>query len=223
MFDLQMTQSTSTRGALRVMLAGGALAGPIYVASVASQAVFREGFDLGRHPASVLSNGEHGWIQVATFLVTGALYVAGAIALRRVLAPGGGPGGAWGPLLIGIFGAGMIAAAIFPADPVDGFPPGTPDGPPTTISAAGLGHFAVSSLAFVALIAACFVFARRFASTGSRGWMLFSILTGALFLASWLSLFIFAGVPAANLALAVSIGVALVWTTLLFARQLRAR
>ncbi len=218
-----MTQSTSIRGALRVLLAGGALAGPIYVASVALQAVFREGFEFSRHPASVLSNGQHGWIQIATFLVTGALYIAGAIALRRVLAPSGGPGRAWGPLLIGIFGAGLIAAAIFPADPVDGFPPGTPDGPPTTISAAGLVHFAVSSLAFVALIAACFVFARRFASTGSRGWMLFSILTGALFLASWLSLFLFAGAPAANLALAVSIGVALVWTTLLFARQLRAR
>ena len=31
----------------------------------------------------------------------------------------------------------MIAASMFPADPVDGFPPGTPPGVPTTMSMTG--------------------------------------------------------------------------------------
>jgi hypothetical protein len=45
----------------------------------------------------------------------------------------------------------MLAAAIFPADPVDGFPPGTPEGFPTSISTTGLLHFVAGALAFACL------------------------------------------------------------------------
>ena len=44
------------------------------------------------------------------------------------------------------FGLSMIVAAVFPADPIDGFPPGTPEGPPTSISTTGLVHFASRAL-----------------------------------------------------------------------------
>ncbi|MEU8246695.1 DUF998 domain-containing protein [Nonomuraea sp. NPDC048916] len=91
----------------------------------------------------------------------------------------------WGPVIQTAWGTGDddVAAAVFSADPVDGFPPGTPVGPPSSISWHGMVHFLVAGVAFLALIAACFVFARRFAAAGRRGWAAFSTTTGALFLA----------------------------------------
>ncbi|MFI7705236.1 DUF998 domain-containing protein [Nonomuraea sp. NPDC049480] len=148
------------------------------------------------------------------------LFVACAIGLRRVLSPAAGRGGAWGPRLVGVFGAGMVAAAVFSADPADGFPPGTPTGPPTSISWQGGVHFLVAGVAFLSLVAACFIFARRFAAAGRRGWAAFSTVTGAFFLATWISIFALQGARAANIAFAVAIALALAWTSLLAAHRL---
>jgi hypothetical protein len=57
---------------------------------------------------------------------------------------------------LGGFGVSMIVAAVFPADPVDGFPPGTPEGFPTSISTTGLVHFIVGALGFTFLAISCF-------------------------------------------------------------------
>jgi hypothetical protein len=46
----------------------------------------------------------------------------------------------------------------------------------------GTLHIVAASLAFLCLIAACFVLARRFSALGQRRWALFSRLTGVLFL-----------------------------------------
>jgi hypothetical protein len=43
-------------------------------------------------------------------------------------------------------------------------------------------HLVSGSLGFIALIAACFVFARRFAGLGQRGWQAYSVITGILLL-----------------------------------------
>jgi hypothetical membrane protein len=213
---------TSSRGSTRPLLTAGLIAGPLYVVVVTAQMLTRDGFDITRHPASVLSNGEHGWIQIATFLITGALYVAFSVGLRRAVQPATAPGGTWGPRLIGLLGTGLIAAGLFSADPVDGFPIGTPTGPPTTISGPGLAHFFAGMIAFLALIAACFVFARRAAAVGDRGWATVSTTTGAFFLAAWVSLFVVPGSGTANVILAVAIGCAMLWTSLLAARQARS-
>lgn len=192
----------------RALLTCGIVAGPLYIVVVVLQMVTRDGFDISRHSASMLSNGDQGWIQIATFAVSGLLFVAFAIGLRRTSR-------GWGPRLVGVFGAGMVAAAVFSADPVDGFPPGTPSGPPTSVSWHGMLHFLVAGVAFLALIAACFVFARRFSSDRQRGWAVFSAVTGGVFLATWLSVFAFQGASAANVAFAIAIGLVLVWTALL--------
>jgi len=113
----------------RALLLCGVAAGPLFAVSATIQVLTREGFDLRRNAASVLSNGDLGWIQVATFVVTGLLFAGAAVGMRRVLHPG--RGGTWGPLLVGAVGVGMIAAGVFVADPADGFPPGTPPGRPT--------------------------------------------------------------------------------------------
>lgn len=129
------------------LLRCGVIAGPLYLVTGVLQGVLREGFDFARHPLSVLANGSFGWIQTANFLVTGALVIAAAVGFRRALGP---PcrGVTWS---LGLYGAAMIAAAFFPADPVDGFPPGTPLGFPTSISTTGLLHFVFGALAFTSL------------------------------------------------------------------------
>jgi Na+-driven multidrug efflux pump len=84
------------------------------------------------------------------------MVVAAAIGIGRVL----GQKSRAVTWFLGGFGVAMIAAAVFPADPVDGFPPGTPEGIPTSISTTGLIHFVAGALGFVFLAISCFSAAR---------------------------------------------------------------
>lgn len=166
----------------RALLACGAIAGPLYIIVGLIQIFIRPGFDVTRHDLSLLSNGDLGWIQIANFLVSGLLVIAGAIGMRRVLR--GSRGGTWGPLLIGVYGVGLIGAGLFIADPMNGFPPGTPVGT-NAISWHGILHLVSGAVGFLALIAACFVFARRFAALRRPGWAAYSIATGVIFFAAF--------------------------------------
>jgi hypothetical protein len=56
-------------------------------------------------------------------------------------------------------------------------------------------HIAAAGVAFAGLIAACFVIAARFSSTGQRRWAASSRMTGALFLAGFLGLASGSGSP----------------------------
>jgi hypothetical membrane protein len=173
------------------------------------QILIRDGFDLTRHPLSLMSNGDLGWIQVASFLLSGALVLCAAVGMRRVLRPGVGE--RWAPILLGVYGVALIGAGIFRADPVDGFPPGTPVGPPTTMSTSGMLHFLLSTVGFLALVAATFVMARRFGKLGRRGWSVFSIVTGVLFLAGFAG--IAAGSAVLNVGFALAVVLAWAWVT----------
>ncbi len=73
---------------------------------------------------------------------------------------------------------------IFATDPVSGYPPGTPDRLPA-YSWHGALHDLFSLPAFVALAAACFVFGRRFAARGERGWAIYSAVTGVVFVVAF--------------------------------------
>jgi hypothetical protein len=170
----------------RSLLGYGAVAGPLYVIVVLAQALFRPGFNLAHDDASLLSNGSLGWIQVANFLVTGLMVIACAVGMRRALA--GGRSAAWGPILLAVYGLGLIGAGIFVADPMNGFPAGAPSGRPTIVTTHGMLHIAAAGIGFLGLVAACFVFARRFAGERRRGWMLFSLVTGVAFLAAFAGL-----------------------------------
>lgn len=142
-----VSEDDHRRGATRALLRGGMVAGPFYLAVGLAQALVRDGFDFSRHPLSVLANGPGGWIQTANFAIAGLMVVGAAIGSRRVL----GRGSRTMTWLLGAYGVAMLAAAIFPADPVDGFPPGTPEGFPTSISTTGLLHFVAGALAFACL------------------------------------------------------------------------
>jgi len=164
----------------RWLLTGGLLAGPIYILVGIAQILTREGFDITRHPLSMMSLGDLGWIQITNFILTGLLVIAGAIGLRRLAQ--GDQRLRRGALLLGIYGLGVLGGGIFVTDPALGFPPGTPDTYPQTMSWHGLLHFVFGQIGFLALIAASFVYARYFAKNNIRGWAIFSALTGGIFL-----------------------------------------
>jgi hypothetical protein len=150
------------------------VAGPLFVVASLVQAFTRTGFALGRHPISLLSLGSPGWLQIANFVVSGVLYVAGAVGLREALRPG--RGSTWAPKLVAITGVGLIVAGVFPTDAGAGFPPGAPVGAPT-MSWHGVLHEVGFGLSFVGAIAACGVFARRYAALGQRGWAVAAVAT----------------------------------------------
>jgi len=167
----------------RSLLGYGVLAGPVYVIAALAQALLRPGFDLAHDDVSLLSNGSLGWIQIANFVVTGLMVTACAIGIRRAL--GGGRGATWAPVLLAVYGVGLIGAGIFVADPMYGFPPGTAAGRPTMITTHGILHIVSAAIGFLGLVAACFVFARRFANQRRSGFAWFSGVTGVAFLAAF--------------------------------------
>jgi len=165
----------------RTLLTCGVVAGPLYLAVGLAQAVTRDGFDLKKHPFSMLSLGEGGWIQITNFVVSGLLFLACAVGVRRVLE--GGVGRTWAPLLYGGIGAGLIGGGVFLADPALGFPAGAPSGTPEVISWHSNVHFLAFVLGFGSLVALFFVLARRFRADGERGWMWCSVASAVAFLA----------------------------------------
>jgi uncharacterized protein DUF998 len=168
---------TSARFRTRTLLACGVVAGPLFVVTAFAQAFTRPGFELALHPLSLLSLGDLGWIQIANFVVCGVLFFASGFGLRRVMT---GRGATWGPRLIKVFGACLIAGGLFLADPAFSFPPGSPAGAPAHLTWHGILHAVAPAVGFTALVVATFVFARRFAALGRRGWMAVSIVTGVV-------------------------------------------
>src|SRR4029453_4901968 len=166
------------------LLAFGLVAGPLFVVASLAQGFTRTGFDLVRHPISLLSLGSLGWLQVANFAVSGVLYVVGAVGLREALGPG--RGSTWAPRLVALTGVGLIVAGVFTTDAGAGFPPGALAGAPA-MSWHGVLHEVGFALSFVGAIAACGVFARRYASLGRRAGAVAAVTTvvAVLVIAGW--------------------------------------
>ena len=179
------------------------------------QAVSRDGFDLRRHPLSLLSLGDLGWIQVANFIVAGMLTLAFAVGMRRVLHSG--RAGTWGPLLVGVFGVGLLIGGVFVTDPALGFPPGASDD--AERSWHSLVHDVGPGVGFDAMIVACLVLARRFAALRRRGWVAYCVATAMAVLALtwWPSL------DGISVRLAVAVVVAFAWMAVLAAHLLAER
>ncbi|MFC4127876.1 DUF998 domain-containing protein [Nocardia rhizosphaerae] len=158
MADARRTPHATGRLSDRLLLAGAA-AGPLFFASVIPQMLTRDGFDITRHPISQLATGDLGWIQIATFVTAGAGASALAVGLARTLRTGFGRRAL--PILVGIFGVGMIAAGAFTMDPENGFPAGTPDEPVAQMSWHSIAHSASAAVAFTALAVAALVLGVR--------------------------------------------------------------
>jgi len=115
---------------------------------------------------------------VASFLVTGVLVVAFAIALRGTLRDG--PGARGGPLAIVLTGLGLLLAGLFSTQPLFGYPPGTPERMATEVTVPSLLHVVGAGLLFFGLVAAALVLARRFRREGSTAWAAASIAVAAI-------------------------------------------
>ncbi|TKK89367.1 DUF998 domain-containing protein [Herbidospora galbida] len=193
-----------TTSATRALLLCAAVAGPLWSAVSLAQAATREGFDLTRHPLSLLSTGSLGWLQILNFVVGGVLLLLGAAGLRRAL------DGGWAPRLVAAAGVGMAAAGVLVMDPADGFPAGTPAGP-GALGPSGIGHLAAGSLTFFSLIAACYVLGRRFSRAGQRGRAVASRVSGTALLLG--NLWAMSGGTAGSLTLAVGAITAMLWVS----------
>jgi hypothetical protein len=154
------------------------ITGPLFIGLAFIQVLTRQGFDLRRDAISLLSVGDLGWIQVTNFVVSGLLAVALAIGMRRALHPG--RASTWGPLLVATYGIGLCIGGVFTTDPSFGFPPGAPEGMPASMSWHAVLHAIGFFTAFLSVIPACFVFARRFAGRKQWRWTAYCTFSGLL-------------------------------------------
>jgi hypothetical protein len=160
----------------RMLLTGGVVGPVLFVVVFTVLGATRPGYDPMRMFVSLLMLSDGGWVQVASFLISGLLIVGAAIGLRRVLTPG--PGCRLAPIGVGLAGVGLIVAGIFPTDPVQGYPPGTPLGLPLTASWHAVLHVLGALLFFGGLPFASIVLTQRFSSHGAIGWAVYSATSG---------------------------------------------
>lgn len=180
----------------RSLLGWGVLAGPFYLVIGLAQALLREGFDFGRHPLSLLANGSWGWVQIVNFLASGLMVVAAAAGFAQALGSRGAS------VVLGAFGLSLMAAGVFVADPVSGFPPGTPEGPPASMTTSGLLHFLFGALGFLAWSIAAMLTGRTLSRRGERRMGRYSTLSGLVVGAAF-----FGGVPLSG----GPVGIMLIW------------
>ncbi len=208
----------------KTLLAGGVLAGPLFLTTALVEGACRPGYRPLRHPVSSLALGPRGRVQTANFVVAGTLYGGAAIGLAR---SGRTEGGIAVPILVGAGALGLIGAGVFTADPVSGYPPGTPD-QLTDRTRTGLLHDLASVPTFVCLPAAAFLDARRSWRQGRRWWALYSAKSGAAALVAVALASAGFGqqprlVDRAGLFQRLFVGITFGWLTLLTARRLRGR
>ncbi|MEO8452036.1 MAG: DUF998 domain-containing protein [Gemmatimonadota bacterium] len=202
-------ESGFDRGAAitRSLLGYGVLVGPFYLAVGLIQAFLREGFNFMRHPLSVLANGPSGWVQTANFVLSGLMVLAAAVGFKRVL----GPKSRAASGFLGAFGASMLVAAVFRADPMDGFPVGTPVGPPTSISTMGLIHFIAGTVGFVSLAVSCFFTALAMSRRNTRSIARLSVLSGLAVVLGFFGGFLIPGISIGTLGIWFAVVVGWAW------------
>lgn len=164
-------------------LTAGILALPFYIILSFLLAFTRDGFDWVIHPASFLSLGSWGWIQILNFVLTGLFLIVCGIGIHK--AHKSGVGSKWLTPFFIIMGLGMIMAGMFPADPALGFPIGAPEGMPETMSWHAIIHGFTPIIASLAHACILLIFARWFHKNGQTTLMALTILiTIAMFVLS---------------------------------------
>ena len=150
----------------RALLRCGLAAGPVFLGTATAIGLRRSEYRAARHPLSSLALGGRGGAQVANFVIGGSLCLAFAAGLARL----GGPEVPRPvPPLVALAAAGMLACGAFPADPVNGYPPGTPL-TPEVMSRAGAVHLAASSAIMVGVPLTTALQARHAWQAGDHTW-----------------------------------------------------
>src|SRR5713101_2136618 len=193
---------TKTLSLTRILLLCGVIAGPLFIFVLLVQDYTRPGFDPRLDLLSLLSLGDWGWVQITNFILAGVLNLLYAVGLWQRLHPG--RGGTWGPILIAVYGFGLILVGVFRTDPANGFPPGAiaPTGP----SWHGVIHALGGLFVFVMLSAALAVFVRLFLAWKERWWAFYCLASAVLILLIFFTGFSNAAFMARTLRLATLIG-----------------
>ncbi|WP_293914302.1 DUF998 domain-containing protein [Deinococcus sp.] len=149
-----MHSSTHRSGAKNLMpLRRGALAGmaapTVFVSVFWLEGWLRPGYQPAGMFVSELSLGPRGWVQIASFVLTGGLILifARALAVSRL------GGSRVGPVLLGLIGASLMASGPFKTDPSALF---------TQVSTHGLIHGLFGAVVFALAPATCLVYVRPF-------------------------------------------------------------
>jgi hypothetical protein len=190
----------------RSLLGYGVLVGPFYLLVGVLQGLMRPGFSFARHPLSVLANGDYGWVQTANFAITGLMVIAAAVGIARVV----GRAGRATTWLLCAYGVCVALAAIFRADPMDGFPVGTPLGIPTSITTMGMLHFVVGALGFTCLGVSALLAARMLSRRGESLISRLSLTSGLVVLLGF-----FGGVVFGVLGIWIAVVVGWAWLAML--------
>lgn len=206
----QVRDCSTSGNVTRSLLGYLALAGPFYVVLSVAQGLTRSGFSLARHEWSLLALGHLGWIQTLNLILTGLMTVVGAVGVRRVL-PRTAVAGTWAPRLLAGYGVALVGAALFRADPANGFPAGAPTGGSAPLSWHGTLHVMAGSIGFACLIAACFVVARSYAGRGQGRAALVSRVIGAVFAVAFAGIATGSRSVAVNLAFTLAVVASYAW------------
>jgi hypothetical protein len=175
----------------RSLLGWGVVAGPFYLVVGLVLALTRPGFDLTRHPLSLLMLGDGGWLQITNIVLSGVMVLAAALGFARATTRTAGG-------LLGAYGVGLVLSGIFPPNPMNGFPVGAAQ----TGTFSGVMHLVGGAVGFLALSAAAFAAGGWFARRGDRTAALYSRTSGAVVVLAFISGAALSVVPA---------GVALLW------------
>jgi hypothetical membrane protein len=170
------------RKTTRRLLLCGAIAGPVFVLVVLLQDYTRPGVDPRTQPLSLLSLGDWGWIQTLNFMGAGVLNLLYAVGLRRRLQ--GGRSGMAAPVLVAVYGLGLVSVGLFQTDPANGFPPGTIA--PSELSWHGALHDVGGLVVFFALAGALLALSRAFLERNERSWALYATASAAALLVLFL-------------------------------------
>jgi Protein of unknown function (DUF998) len=161
---------------MRSLLWAGVVGPLLFIAVFLIEGLTRPGYSAWRHYVSQLATGPGGWVQVVNFLMCGVLVIAFAVGLRlatRSIAA---------PILLVLFGVGLLVAGVFSTDPALGYPPGVP----AVHTTHGMVHGLAGLACFSLLPAATFVMAAWFARTSSpRRWVWYSLGVGALMIVTF--------------------------------------
>ncbi|WP_160160927.1 DUF998 domain-containing protein [Actinomadura sp. K4S16] len=165
----------------RVLLLAG-LGPALYVVVLLLDSLTRPGYDALDHFGSELANGDRGWLMIANFVLAGTLTICFAFGLRTVLRPGRGALAA--PVLVGLFGLGLVVAGVFVADPKPGYPAGSAGTANPTLHSQI--HDANLFPTWGVMTIAILVLAARFATEKQWGWMWYSIVSAVAAMATLL-------------------------------------
>lgn len=202
----------------------GILGPALFIGILLFEGATRPHYDPIKTFVSQLSLDGGGWIQIASFVVSGLFIGAFGLGLRDLVAIGRAPRRGWAAICLA--GLGLIGAGVFVDDPWLGYPPGAPPGIDLPVSPHGWGHLLSALVAFVGLVGAPLIFARWFALQRHRLWFAYSVASATLFPALYVAALgsaLAVGVPSgyAGLLQRASLVTALAWIALLAVQLLR--